>query len=72
MSDYEYIYVYVYVVAGRAAMIGFFMGYGVDALTGMGIVGQSGNFICKVALFMTVIGVLLFRQIEDLEGLRKS
>lgn len=46
------------------------MGYGVDALTGIGIVGQSGNFICKTALFLTVIGVLLFRQSEDVENLR--
>ncbi|XP_038875279.1 light-harvesting complex-like protein 3 isotype 1, chloroplastic [Benincasa hispida] len=55
---------------GRAAMIGFFMAYIVDALTGIGIVGQSGNFICKAALFFTVIGVLLFRQTEDIESLR--
>ncbi|XP_023551912.1 light-harvesting complex-like protein 3 isotype 1, chloroplastic [Cucurbita pepo subsp. pepo] len=56
---------------GRAAMIGFFMAYLVDALTGIGIVGQSGNFISKSALFVTVIGVLLFRQTQDIEGLRK-
>lgn len=52
-------------------MIGFFMAYLVDALTGIGIVGQSGNFISKSALFVTVIGVLLFRQTQDIEGLRK-
>ncbi|KAG6576837.1 Mediator of RNA polymerase II transcription subunit 31, partial [Cucurbita argyrosperma subsp. sororia] len=59
------------IVAGRAAMIGFFMAYLVDALTGIGIVGQSGNFISKSALFVTVIGVLVFRQTQDIEGLRK-
>ena len=47
------------------------MAYLVDALTGIGIVGQSGNFISKSALFVTVIGVLLFRQTQDIEGLRK-
>ncbi|KAG7014857.1 Light-harvesting complex-like protein 3 isotype 1, chloroplastic, partial [Cucurbita argyrosperma subsp. argyrosperma] len=41
---------------GRAAMIGFFMAYLVDALTGIGIVGQSGNFISKSALFVTCLG----------------
>ncbi|KAL6291282.1 hypothetical protein ACE6H2_008792 [Prunus campanulata] len=34
-------------INGRAAMVGFFMAYVVDALTGLGVVGQTGNFICK-------------------------
>ncbi|KAK6155960.1 hypothetical protein DH2020_010208 [Rehmannia glutinosa] len=59
------------IVAGRAAMLGFFMSYIVDALTGLDVVGQTGNFICKGALFLTIIGVLLFRRKEDLENIRK-
>uniref|UniRef100_M4D846 Uncharacterized protein n=1 Tax=Brassica campestris TaxID=3711 RepID=M4D846_BRACM len=34
---------------GRAAMIGFFMAYFVDSLTGVGLVDQLGNFFCKRA-----------------------
>ncbi|KAK4433547.1 Light-harvesting complex-like protein 3 isotype 1, chloroplastic [Sesamum alatum] len=56
---------------GRAAMVGFFMAYVVDALTGLDVVGQTGNFVCKAALFVTVIGVVLFRRKEDLENLQK-
>ncbi|XP_076894103.1 light-harvesting complex-like protein 3 isotype 1, chloroplastic [Bidens hawaiensis] len=55
---------------GRAAMIGFFMAYLVDVLTGLDVVGQSGNFICKIGLFLAVIGVVVFRQTESLKGLR--
>ncbi|PWA76780.1 chlorophyll A-B binding protein [Artemisia annua] len=55
---------------GRAAMIGFFMGYLVDVLTGLDVVGQSGNFICKVGLFATVLGVVLFRQTKSLKDLK--
>ncbi|KAH7537747.1 hypothetical protein FEM48_Zijuj03G0125800 [Ziziphus jujuba var. spinosa] len=44
------------IVAGRAAMVGFFMAYIIDALTGLDVVGQSGNFICKAGLFVTVTG----------------
>ncbi|XWS51546.1 hypothetical protein CRYUN_Cryun12cG0185500 [Craigia yunnanensis] len=56
---------------GRAAMIGFFMSYVVDALTGLDVVGQTGNFICKSGLFVTVIGVILFRKTQDFDNLRK-
>ncbi|XP_071734347.1 light-harvesting complex-like protein 3 isotype 1, chloroplastic [Rutidosis leptorrhynchoides] len=56
---------------GRAAMIGFFMGYLVDVLTGLDVVGQSGNLVCKIGLFATVVGVILFRQTESLNDLKK-
>ncbi|KAL3645150.1 hypothetical protein CASFOL_010330 [Castilleja foliolosa] len=56
---------------GRAAMVGFFMAYLVDALTGVGVVGQTGNFICKGALLFTIIGVLVFRRTEDVDYIRK-
>ncbi|XVE56459.1 hypothetical protein DITRI_Ditri04bG0011600 [Diplodiscus trichospermus] len=56
---------------GRAAMIGFFLAYAVDALTGLDVVGQAGNFICKAGLFVTVIGVILFRRTKDFNNLSK-
>ncbi|CAL5343801.1 unnamed protein product [Camellia sinensis] len=57
--------------AGRGAMVGFIMAYFVDLLTGLDVVGQSGNLICKGGLFMTVIGVIIFRRKDDLEKLKK-
>lgn len=56
---------------GRAAMIGFFMAYLVDSLTGVGLVDQMGNFFCKTLLFVSVAGVLLIRKNEDIETLKK-
>ncbi|KAK9144716.1 hypothetical protein Sjap_004619 [Stephania japonica] len=56
---------------GRAAMIGFFSAYFVDVFTGLDVVGQTGNFICKAGLFVTVIGIILFRHTEDFGNLRK-
>ncbi|KAD5961362.1 hypothetical protein E3N88_12835 [Mikania micrantha] len=55
---------------GRASMVGFFMAYLVDVLTGLDVVGQSGNFICKTGLFIAVIGVVVFRQKESLKNLK--
>ncbi|EXC21076.1 hypothetical protein L484_017086 [Morus notabilis] len=56
---------------GRAAMVGFFMAYVVDALTGLDVVGQTGSFICKAAVFATVVGVILFRRTQDFDNLKK-
>lgn len=58
-------------IVGRAAMIGFFMAYLVDSLTGVGLVDQMSNFFCKTLLFVAVVGVLLIRKNEDLENLKK-
>ncbi|KAF2534930.1 hypothetical protein F2Q68_00020295, partial [Brassica cretica] len=55
---------------GRAAMIGFFMAYFVDSLTGVGLVDQMGNFFCKTLLFVAVAGVLFIRKNEDLDKLK--
>ncbi|KAL5724056.1 hypothetical protein ACHQM5_007366 [Ranunculus cassubicifolius] len=55
---------------GRAAMIGFFMAYFVDSLTGVGLVDQMGNFFCKTLLFVSVLGVLFIRKNEDVENLK--
>ncbi|XP_060182567.1 light-harvesting complex-like protein 3 isotype 1, chloroplastic [Lycium barbarum] len=54
---------------GRAAMVGFFMAYFVDSLTGVGIVDPMGKLLCKTLLF--VAGVLLIRKNEDLETIKK-
>ncbi|KAG6633558.1 hypothetical protein I3843_12G055200 [Carya illinoinensis] len=56
---------------GRAAMIGFFMAYLVDSLTGVGLVDQMSNFFCKTLLFIAVTGVLVIRKNEDIENLKK-
>ncbi|XP_047322456.1 light-harvesting complex-like protein 3 isotype 2, chloroplastic [Impatiens glandulifera] len=56
---------------GRAAMVGFFMAYFVDSLTGVGLVDQMGNFFCKSLLFVSVVGVLLVRKNEDFDNLKK-
>ncbi|XP_062224225.1 light-harvesting complex-like protein 3 isotype 2, chloroplastic [Phragmites australis] len=56
---------------GRAAMVGFFMAYFVDSLTGVGLVDQMGNFFCKTLLFVAVASVLLIRKNEDLDSLKK-
>ncbi|KAH0939451.1 hypothetical protein HID58_006912 [Brassica napus] len=55
---------------GRAAMIGFFMSYFVDSLTGVGLVDQMGSFFCKTLLFVAVAGVLFIRKNEDLDKLQ--
>ena len=57
-------------VVRRAAMIGFFMAYFVDSLTGVGLVDQMGNFFCKTLLFVAVAGVLFIRKNEDLDKLK--
>ncbi|KAH6755567.1 Chlorophyll A-B binding family protein [Perilla frutescens var. hirtella] len=56
---------------GRAAMVGFFMAYFVDSLTGVGLVDQMSNFFCKTLLFVAVAGVLLIRKNEDIETIKK-
>lgn len=52
-------------------MIGFFMAYFVDSLTGVGIVDQTSNFFCKTLLFISVLGVLFVRNNEDIENIKK-
>lgn len=52
-------------------MVGFFMAYAIDALTGLDVVGQTGSFICKAGVFVTVVGVILFRRTKDFDNLKK-
>eukprot|EP01018_Ginkgo_biloba_P019726 Gb_09006 [translate_table: standard] len=56
---------------GRAAMIGFFMAYLVDSLTGVGLVDQMNSVFGKLFLLITVAGVLLIRKIEDVAKLKQ-
>lgn len=64
-------YIFILISSGRAAMVGFFMAYFVDALTRIDMVGQTGNFICKAGILATVLGILLFRKRQDFGNLRK-
>ncbi|XP_010269815.1 PREDICTED: uncharacterized protein LOC104606369 [Nelumbo nucifera] len=56
---------------GRAAMVGFFMVYAIDALTGLDMVGQTGHFIWKAGLFMTVTGISILGCTKDFGNLKK-
>ncbi|XP_044480431.1 light-harvesting complex-like protein 3 isotype 1, chloroplastic isoform X2 [Mangifera indica] len=55
---------------GRAAMVGFLMTYIVDALTELGVVGQTGNLVCKAGVFLTVVGVIQLRRTDDFNDLK--
>merc|ERR1712146_364709 len=60
-------------VNGRAAMVGYFLGYVVDALTGHGLVDQTSGFLGKTLIFATVLGVVIIRNTDDIkkfQGLR--
>ncbi|MCO5593378.1 hypothetical protein L7F22_047390 [Adiantum nelumboides] len=56
---------------GRAAMIGFSMGYVVDSLTGVGLVDQTSSFFGKLLLLISVLGVLFIRKNEDVETIKQ-
>ena len=60
----------LYSLVGQAAMVGFFVAYLVDPLTGLDVVGQTNNFICKAELFVTVISMILLRRTKDFENLK--
>ncbi|KAG0587052.1 hypothetical protein KC19_2G137300 [Ceratodon purpureus] len=55
---------------GRAAMVGYGVGYIVDSFTGSGLVDQQSSFLGKLLLFITVLGVLLVRKNSDIQNLR--
>ena len=54
-------------VNGRAAMVGYFLGYVVDALTGHGLVDQTSGFLGKTLIFATVLGVVIVRNTDDIK-----
>jgi hypothetical protein len=58
-------------LSGRAAMIGFFMAYLVESLTGVGLVDQMDSVFGKLFLLITVSGVLLIRKNEDISKLKQ-
>jgi len=57
-------------LAGRAAMVGFVVGYLVDSATGAGLVDQQSTFLGKTLLVLTVLGVLLIRKTSDVGNLK--
>lgn len=52
---------------GRAAMVGYFLALVVDQLSGAGLLDQQNSFLGKVALHISVFGILLFRSTGDIE-----
>ncbi|MCO5558755.1 hypothetical protein L7F22_012341 [Adiantum nelumboides] len=58
-------------VNGRAAMVGFVVGFSVDALTGLGLVDQTSSIPGKMLLLVCVLGVMLIRRNEDVENLKQ-
>ncbi|KAF7810047.1 light-harvesting complex-like protein 3 isotype 2, chloroplastic [Senna tora] len=56
---------------GRAAMVGFFLAYVVDGLSGVGVVDQMNNLLCKTLMVIAIVGVLAIRKNEDVDNLKK-
>jgi len=52
---------------GRAAMIGYFLGYIVDLASGHGLVDQTSGFLGKTLILTTIVGVCLIRNVKDIE-----
>lgn len=52
-------------------MVGFFMAYFVDGLTGMGVVDQTGNSLCKACFITVVAGIVIFRGTQDFGNIRR-
>ncbi|KAH7278833.1 hypothetical protein KP509_38G058000 [Ceratopteris richardii] len=59
------------VLNGRAAMIGFTIGLLVEILTGLSLVEQISSNPGKLLLFVTVIGVMLLREMSDVEKYKR-
>eukprot|EP00270_Netrium_digitus_P006894 TRINITY_DN1994_c0_g1_i1.p1 TRINITY_DN1994_c0_g1~~TRINITY_DN1994_c0_g1_i1.p1 ORF type:complete len:226 (-),score=63.98 TRINITY_DN1994_c0_g1_i1:368-1000(-) len=57
---------------GRAAMVGFTLGYLVDLSTGTGLVEQSSGFLGKLLLLLAVAGVMLVKTTGDVEKLKEK
>lgn len=52
---------------GRAAMLGYVLAIFVDKLSGAGLIDQQESFLGKLALHICVFGVLLIRNVSDLD-----
>lgn len=47
------------------------MAYFVDGLTGMGLVDQTCNSLCKACLLTVVVGIILFLQTQDFDNMHR-
>ena len=54
-------------INGRAAMVGYFCALVIDGMTGAGLWDQQNSFAGKVALNLTVIGILFLRNVADID-----
>lgn len=50
---------------GRAAMLGYAAALIVDQFTGATLLDQQNSFLGKLLMFVTILGVLLFREVGD-------
>lgn len=55
---------------GRAAMLGYVLAIFVDKLTGAGLIDQQESFLGKIALHICVFGVLLVRNVADIDSIK--
>lgn len=52
-------------------MIGYALGYVVDAATGSGLVDQQNSFLGKLLIFVSVLGVLFIRELKDIDTIKE-
>jgi hypothetical protein len=55
---------------GRAAMLGYVLAIFVDKLSGAGLIDQQESFLGKLALHICVFGVLIVRNVADLDSIK--
>ena len=55
---------------GRAAMLGYVLAIFVDKLSGAGLIDQQESFLGKLALHICVFGVLIVRNVADIESIK--
>lgn len=54
-------------VNGRAAMVGYFAALLIDGAGGAGLWEQQNSFFGKVLLHVTIIGIMLVRNVKDID-----
>jgi hypothetical protein len=55
---------------GRAAMLGYVLAIFVDKLSGAGLIDQQESFLGKLALHICVFGVLIVRNVSDIDSIK--
>ena len=55
---------------GRAAMLGYVLAIFVDKLSGAGLIDQQESFFGKLALHICVFGVLIVRNVSDIDSIK--